>query len=39
MSKTDPVTNHPVCHEMICLDFLVEEVTAKVRELLNKLAG
>ena len=39
MSKTDPVTNHPVCDEMICLDFSVEEVTAKARELLNKSAG
>jgi len=37
--KTDPVTNHPVCDEMICLDFSVEEVTAKARELLNKSAG
>jgi hypothetical protein len=39
MSKTDPVTNHPVCDEMICLDFSAEEVTAKARELLNKSAG
>ena len=35
MSKTDPVTNHPVCDEMICLDFSVEEVTAKALDLLK----
>ncbi|MDP6477987.1 MAG: glycosyltransferase family 9 protein, partial [Nitrospinaceae bacterium] len=38
MLKTDPVTNHPVCDEMICLDFTVEEVTLKAQELL-KLSG
>ena len=35
MLKTDPVTNHPVCDEMICLDFTVEEVTLKAQELLK----
>jgi len=38
MLKTDPVTNHPVCDEMICLDFTVEEVTQKAQELL-RLSG
>ncbi len=36
MSKIDPITNHPSCNEMICLDFSVEEVTGKARELLKK---
>jgi ADP-heptose:LPS heptosyltransferase len=35
MSKIDPVTNHPRCDEMICLEFSVDEVIAKVRELLK----
>ena len=35
MSKIDPITNHPSCDEMICLEFSVDEVTAKVRELMN----
>ena len=35
MTKIDPVTNHPVCDEMICLDFSVDEVIAKVRDLLK----
>jgi len=39
MLKTDPVTNHPICDEMICLDFPVEEVITKARELLKASAG
>jgi hypothetical protein len=35
MSKIDPVTNQPDCDSMICLDFTVEEVTAKASELLR----
>ena len=33
-SNMDPTTQHPVCHEMICLDFSVEEVTQKAREII-----
>jgi ADP-heptose:LPS heptosyltransferase len=35
MSKIDPITNHPSCDEMICLDFSVGEVMDKVRELIR----
>ena len=35
MSKIDPITNHPCCDEMICLDFSVDEVADKARELLQ----
>ena len=35
MLKIDPITNHPSCEEMICLDFSVDEVTDKARELLK----
>ena len=34
MSKIDPIKNHPSCDEMICLEFSVDEVIAKARELL-----
>jgi len=36
MTKIDPITNHPSCDEMICLDFSVDEVTDKVRELIRR---
>jgi len=36
MSIIDPTTNHPSCDEMTCLDFSVDEVTDKARELLKK---
>ena len=35
MAKIDPRTNHPVCDEMICLDFSVDEVIAKAIELMR----
>ena len=35
MSKIDPITDRPSCDEMICLDFSVDEVTDKVRELIR----
>jgi hypothetical protein len=35
MTKTEPVNNHPVCNEMICLDFTVEEVAKKARDLIT----
>jgi ADP-heptose:LPS heptosyltransferase len=35
MSKIDPITDHPSCDEMICLDFSVDEVTDKARELIQ----
>jgi ADP-heptose:LPS heptosyltransferase len=36
MSIIDPTTNHPSCDEMTCLDFSVDEVAGKARELLKK---
>ena len=35
MSKTEPVNNHPVCEEMICLEFTVEEVATKAFEMIE----
>jgi len=35
MSKTEPVNNHPVCEEMICLEFTVEEVAIKALEMIE----
>jgi ADP-heptose:LPS heptosyltransferase len=35
MTKTEPVNNHPVCDEMICLEFTVEEVAKKARDLIT----
>ena len=35
MLKIDPITNHPVCDSMICLDFSIDEVAAKVIEMIK----
>jgi heptosyltransferase III len=37
MSSIDPVTNHPFCDTMTCLDLSVDEVAAKALDLLKVL--
>ncbi len=33
-SKMNPTTQHPICNEMICLDFSVDKVTQKALEII-----
>ena len=35
MLESDPITNHPVCDSMICFDFSIDEVAAKVLEMIR----